>query len=72
MYLDPVCKKELHDEDVKAKCTYDRKTYHFCSVDCQERFVTNPAGYFGPSLWERLSKLFSAPESAETHQASTR
>ncbi len=68
MYYDPVCKKELQAEDVKAKGTYDRKTYYFCSVDCQERFFSDPFCYLGPTLWDRLSKIFSSVfRHAESH-----
>ena len=68
MHYDPVCKKKLQGEDVKAKCTYDRNTYYFCSVDCQERFVSDPLCYLGPGLWGRLSKFFSSMfRQAESH-----
>ncbi len=65
MFEDPVCKKELSEAEVKAKFTYDRSTYHFCSVQCQELFVADPAQYNGGgALWSRFRNLFAAPGKA--------
>jgi YHS domain-containing protein len=57
VYRDPVCKKTISDNQVKAKYTFDRKTYHFCSVECQENFIANPRRYLRPVLWEKFSQL---------------
>ncbi len=39
---DPVCKKELRDEEILARSTYLEETYYFCSEACKTHFDEDP------------------------------
>jgi len=39
---DPVCGMTVEEKDSKATCTYDGKTYHFCSDTCKKKFEKDP------------------------------
>jgi YHS domain-containing protein len=50
----PVCRVEgdlacveVHVTEETPACTCDGATFHFCSEDCRERFLADPARYAG-------------------------
>src|SRR6266568_4907957 len=45
MERDPVCGMELMPGKEEAEVQHDGKTYHFCSRECRDLFVKNPADY---------------------------
>jgi YHS domain-containing protein len=45
MERDPVCGMELTPGHEEAEFQYEGKTYHFCSRECRDLFVKNPAQY---------------------------
>lgn len=47
---DPVCEKGIDAETAAAKMDYKGKTYLFCSSDCLNAFVRDPARYVGGQL----------------------
>ena len=42
--VDPVCGMEV-DPETAMSTEYQGKTYYFCSADCHQRFMENPAQY---------------------------
>ncbi len=42
---DPVCGMQLSVTENTLKHTYNSKTYYFCSSDCRDAFVADPAKY---------------------------
>ena len=42
---DPVCGIELMPGKEEAEVQYEGRTYHFCSRECRDLFVKNPADY---------------------------
>ena len=61
MYYDPVCKKTLTGEQVKATVTYNERTFEFCCNECREKFNLDPETYIGKNWWQRL--LYKLAES---------
>jgi YHS domain-containing protein len=45
MQRDPVCGMELMPGHEEAEAQYAGHTYHFCSRECRDLFVKNPAQY---------------------------
>jgi len=45
MERDPVCGMELMPGHEEAEAQYQGKTYAFCSRECRDLFVKNPAEY---------------------------
>jgi YHS domain-containing protein len=43
--VDPVCKMELDEKDVKFKTKYKGKTYYFCGLSDKKKFDENPEKY---------------------------
>ncbi len=54
MFLDPVCKMVLTEEQVKQRYTFNEKTYMFCSDDCRDKFINDPKKYIGRNWWQRF------------------
>ena len=44
---DPVCGRNVEAVTVAAETQYDGKTYRFCSDDCYQEFMLDPAEYAG-------------------------
>ncbi len=42
---DPVCGMDIDPETAAATAEYEGQTYHFCSHDCHDKFVAEPAQY---------------------------
>lgn len=51
--IDPVCKMSLEEYPATATHEFEGKTYGFCSVVCQKKFVEGPAAI--------LARLEAAP-----------
>ena len=47
MERDPVCGMELRPGQEVAQAQYQGRTYYFCSHECRDLFVKNPAEYVG-------------------------
>jgi YHS domain-containing protein len=45
MERDPVCGMELMPGKEEAEVQHQGRTYRFCSRDCRDLFVKNPADY---------------------------
>lgn len=45
MAIDPVCQMEVDQQSAAGQCTYEGKTYLFCSAGCLENFQNNPGRY---------------------------
>jgi Cu+-exporting ATPase len=45
MATDPVCGMRIDIEDAAATAEYEGTTYYFCSGDCHDAFVADPASY---------------------------
>ena len=45
MQVDPVCHMDLDPAKAGAKSDYQGTTYHFCSMDCKQKFDANPQQY---------------------------
>lgn len=45
MQRDPVCGMELKPGHEEAEAKYQGQTYYFCSRECRDLFVKNPADY---------------------------
>lgn len=45
MVRDPVCGRELDEEDVLATTEYEEQTYYFCSQECHDQFLRDPQAY---------------------------
>lgn len=41
MFIDPVCHMQVENPDL-YQFTYNHTTYHFCSEQCREIFISNP------------------------------
>jgi P-type Cu+ transporter len=44
---DPVWGMQVDPRDAPASMEYRGKTYYFCSEDCHQTFMQNPAPYAG-------------------------
>lgn len=42
---DPVCGARVKEDQVEVKAEYDRQTYYFCSEECRNKFLREPAKY---------------------------
>jgi YHS domain-containing protein len=42
---DPVCGKDVDPAQAVGVFTHNSNTYYFCSVECKEAFVAEPAKY---------------------------
>lgn len=49
MERDPVCGMRVDPQNAAASMEYQGKTYYFCSDDCHQKFMQNPAQYAGQS-----------------------
>ena len=47
MVTDPVCLKELDEDEIKAESEYRGQTYYFHDERCREVFESNPDEYVG-------------------------
>jgi YHS domain-containing protein len=45
--IDPVCKMELNEREVRFKTEYMGKTYYFCDLSDKKKFEANPGKYAG-------------------------
>ena len=45
MAVDPVCGMELDRNNAVATSEHDRREYHFCSLQCKQRFDQNPSQF---------------------------
>lgn len=61
MYLDPVCKNVLSEEQVESTETFKGKTYRFCCDHCREQFRSDPEKYIGKNWFQRF--LYNLAES---------
>jgi YHS domain-containing protein len=65
--VDPVCLMNVSPGSRDIKCTYRKKTYHFCAEECKKEFESDPEKFLSPrphkkkGLWgrylERLEKV---------------
>ena len=44
---DPVCGKDVDRRTAAAETQYAGETYRFCSEDCYQEFMLDPAKYVG-------------------------
>ncbi len=54
MALDPVCKSNLKEVQVKATYTYKGETYQFCCESCRDHFSNDPKKHIGRNWWQRF------------------
>ena len=54
MYRDPVCQRELFEDDVVETSEHEGEIYRFCCSGCKEKFTANPDPYLNPGWWRRL------------------
>jgi Cu+-exporting ATPase len=47
MARDPVCNMEVNPDEAIDHDEYKGTTYYFCSVDCAEKFESDPERYAG-------------------------
>ena len=47
MERDPVCGMQVDPRNAAATMEYQSQTYYFCSEDCRQKFMQNPAQYVG-------------------------
>ena len=47
MERDPVCGMQVDPRNAAAQMEYQGRTHHFCSEDCHQKFMQNPAQYVG-------------------------
>ena len=47
MERDPVCGMQVDPQSATASMESQGKTYYFCSDDCHQKFMQNPAQYAG-------------------------
>jgi Cu+-exporting ATPase len=47
MVTDPVCGMRIDADDAVATAEHEGTTYYFCSEDCHEAFVADPAAFVG-------------------------
>ncbi len=46
--VDPVCGMPVDPERSKHRFEHERKTFHFCSAGCREKFAADPGRYLKP------------------------
>ena len=44
---DPVCRMRLSDSEGTGSIHFEGRTYHFCSLDCVQKFAADPGAYAG-------------------------
>ena len=64
---DPVCGMIVEDKDAKAKSTYERETYHFCSTTCKEKFEKDPAECAGEKAFGKGDCCCSSKSAPHEH-----
>jgi len=42
---DPVCGMKFDEEDAVVSVEYEGEAYHFCSRDCEQKFLADPTRY---------------------------
>ncbi len=52
MERDPVCGMSLAPGQEEADAQYQGRTYHFCSRECRDQFLQNPATYLAETMSE--------------------
>ena len=67
MALDPVCGRVIHPKQSDWLLSYNGKTYHFCSGDCEHRFDSDPSEYA-----ESAAKAEAAHDAAPPRAKSTK
>ncbi len=50
MPADPVCGMNVNPDEAIDYDDYKGKTYYFCSIECAEKFESDPERYAGPGL----------------------
>ena len=45
MYIDPVCKMEISEDDAAAEQEFEGHPYYFCSEECKMEFLNHPDKY---------------------------
>ncbi len=45
MTTDPVCGKQVEEENAMHQVDFRGRTFYFCSAECEEVFETDPAPY---------------------------
>ena len=50
--VDPVCGRELGDDDTVWTLTFGNETFTFCSADCHDEFERHPEEYIDEDLAE--------------------
>lgn len=56
MKIDPVCKKEVDMHGVRYRSAYKGREYWFDSVDCKERFDSDPEAHLGARRAQPLAE----------------
>jgi Cu+-exporting ATPase len=51
--IDPVCGRELANDDTAWTLTFGGETFYFCSLDCHDEFEQHPEEYLDEDLEER-------------------
>ena len=49
MKRDPVCGMDVEPNRAAATSVYKEDTYHFCSVQCKQRFDSDPESFVSRS-----------------------
>ena len=50
MAMDPVCGMNVNPDEAIEYDEYNGKTYYFCSIECAEKFESDPERYAGSGL----------------------
>jgi YHS domain-containing protein len=50
MPVDPVCGMNVNADEAIDYNDYKGKTYYFCSIECAEKFESDPERYAGPGI----------------------
>jgi Cu+-exporting ATPase len=62
MATDPVCGMEVSPENGAASAEYEGTTYYFCSEQCKDTFLQDPARFLGggpePAKKGLMGRLF--------------
>lgn len=45
MAVDPVCGKQVEEEEAAAGLEQEGETYYFCSRKCMQKFKNDPGAY---------------------------
>ena len=60
--IDPVCGMTVPLDPGKPKCEHEGETYHFCSSNCHDKFITDPAHFISGAHKEQS---VAAPKGAK-------